>query len=103
MRQGAEGGSEGEREGRRRETAFCRSVFAFASNSAFTASMSLFSAAHISAVYPSCRQRRSVSAAPAHTRLHPRHTHVETSNTVDGMPSTLYAPLPYAGTSDCTV
>ena len=97
MREGGRDG--GQRQGgTRRETLFCRSLAAPASNSAFTASVALFFAAIISAVLPYCPRTRSVSAAPAHTPLRPRHTHLETSNTVHRMPSTLYPPLPHAAT-----
>ena len=75
---------------------FCRSVFAPASISAFTASVSPLLAAAIRAVTPFCppQEERERHVTPSHTPLRPQH--VEASNTAHAIPSTLQPPLTYA-------
>ncbi len=53
-KEGGRGLREGEREGGRRETSSCRSFFAPASISAFTASVCPYIAEYIRALHPSC-------------------------------------------------
>ncbi len=96
--------------GRRRETQtlLCRTVLAPASISAFTASVLLFLAAAIRAVYFNCppQEEREGHVTASHTALRRPHVetsmpqHVETSNTAHAIPSTRYPPLTHARAND---